>query len=89
MRINPEHKLRRLGKHYMIVDACASNTNLTNVYVLNATAAFLWESVGDTEFDAEMLANLLCENYEVEPEQARADVDALLDVWCRYKLILL
>ena len=45
MRLNSELKLRKLGSHYMIVDSCAGRANIANVYVLNATAAWLWEQV--------------------------------------------
>ncbi len=87
MHITPEHKLRKLGSHYMIVDVCADNANLTNVYVLNDTAAFLWQSVENTDFDADSLVSLLCDNYDVATLQAREDVAAMLDQWVRLGLV--
>lgn len=88
MRINPELKLRKLGSHFMIVDTCADNVNLTNVYVLNSTAAWLWEQVAGIDFSAETLITLLCDNYEVEADRAASDVAALLDRWTEYKLLI-
>ncbi len=87
MHITPEHKLRKLGSHYMIVDVCSDNANLTNVYVLNDTAAFLWQSVENTDFDADSLVSLLCDNYYVATLQAREDVAAMLDQWVRLGLV--
>lgn len=86
MRLNGELILRHLGSHYMIVDSCSDTANLTNVYVLNATAAFLWESMKGKEFTAAELVQLLYENYEVSMERATEDVASLLEVWQRYHL---
>lgn len=87
MRINPDCKLRKLGRHYMIVGACADDANLTNVFSLNDTAAFLWEQVAGKEFDAEALAAILTDNFEVDAATARADVDAMLEKWRGFSLI--
>lgn len=88
MHISPEHKLRKLGSHYMIVDVCADNANLTNIFVLNDTAAFLWQSVENSYFDADTLVALLCDSYDVAPKQAREDVDSMLDQWARLGLVI-
>ena len=88
MRLNPEHMLRHIGSHYMIVDSCADNANLTNVFTLNDTAAYLWESVRGIEFTAEDLVKLLCDQYEVDVKQAREDVASLLSSWQEYHLIV-
>ena len=39
--------LRRIGNQYMIVEACAGNVNMSNVYSLNRTAAWLWEQIAE------------------------------------------
>lgn len=71
----------------MIVDVCSDNMNLTNVYVLNATAAWLWESVAGTDFTEDTLVDLLCDSYDVSPEQARTDSRRLLEKWRKLQLI--
>lgn len=70
----------------MIVEACAGCANLTNVYVLNSTAAFLWSSVEDIDFDAAMLVDLLCGRYDVDRDRAACDVAALLGQWREYRM---
>ncbi len=81
MRINPDYKLHRLGRHYMIVDRCADNTNLANVYSLNSAAGKLWIEVADKDFTADDLTQILCRDYEVDKDRAAADVLALLGKW--------
>ena len=49
---------------------------------LNDTAAWIWEKAGELgEFDAQSLADALCEAYEVDDATALADVEALLKQW--------
>lgn len=87
MRIKPNLKLRRIGSRHMLVDVCASNINLTNVYTLNETAAFLWESVADTDFNEATLATLLIGEYDVDLDRALADSRSLLELWIRQGLV--
>ena len=42
MRLNPNLKLRQIGKKYMVVDAETGSAKLTNVFTFNASAAMLW-----------------------------------------------
>lgn len=88
MRLNPELKLRKLGKHYMVVDPATETTNVANVYVLNGSSAWLWEQVADIDFDAMQLALLLCGEYDVETERAKADAEALFADWKRFGLLV-
>ena len=54
MRLKPNLKLRQVGSRHMLVDVCSDNINLTNVYTLNETAAFLWDSLADTDFNVSL-----------------------------------
>lgn len=84
MHTSPEHRLRRIGSHHMIVGA--GDASHANVYVLNDTAAYLWRSVEGTEFDAAALASLLTAAYDVDPARALADARAMADEWLRLGL---
>lgn len=88
MKLNPKLQLRKVGDRYMIVDACSEEVNMTNIYSLNETAAFLWNKYQGKEFVPEDLANTLCEMYDVEKDVAIADVDQLIANWIKYDLIL-
>lgn len=88
MRQNPALKLLKLGKHYMIADNCADNSNFATVYTLNATAARLWRAVEGTDFSAETLADILCDVYDVDSATALRDARSLVEKWRSFGLLL-
>lgn len=88
MRLNPNHKLRKIGNRYMIVDVCTDRSNMTNVFYMNRTAAMLWQKAENADFTSEQCVEWLCENYEVDAERAEADVRRLLDCWRKFGLVL-
>ena len=87
MKLKSQLKLRKMGSVYMLVDALASEVNLTNVYTLNSTAAQIWQQVGEGELVMEQLAEFVCQEYEVEYDQALEDVKALVEEWQRLGLV--
>lgn len=86
MRLKQGLKLRQVGKHYMIVDARGEEVNLASVFTLNGVAARLWQHAAEGEFTERELVELICRQYEVEPEQAAMDVKALVAQWREYGL---
>lgn len=81
-------KLRKVGDRYMLVEVSETDANVTTVYTLNETAAFLWNEAAAVGLDPNALAARLCEEYEVEPDVALADVDCILSVWKHCGLIV-
>ncbi len=81
MKIKKGYRLRSLGKEYILVaeglDVLGANTMMS----MNATAAFLWETVEDKAFDAETLVQLLLDEYDIDRDTAEKDVKALLRTW--------
>lgn len=73
--------LRPLGAEYILLAEGAEVVNFNKMLTLNESAAFLWKELQDKDFDAETMANLLCDEYEVSAEQALADARILLDKW--------
>lgn len=47
-------------------------------YNLNPVGTLIWKLL-DGQHDAEAIVTAICEAYEVEPEQARQDMQRLLD----------
>ena len=88
MKLNSNLELRKLGARYMIVDACTGEVNMTNVFTLNETAAWLWQKIGAESFIPENLCDWLCDEYNVETDAARRDVAALLKDWKEYGLLI-
>lgn len=87
MKIKKNLKLRKIGKQYMIVENAPNTENETNVYTLNATAGYLWESIGNEEVTKERLVELLCEKYDVDKEMAEKDIETLLAEWKKMGLL--
>ena len=81
-------QLRKIGNRYMIVDACEDNVNLSHVYSLNATAAWLWERLAEGISSPDELTDRLCEDYQVERERAFHDVENQLAEWQRFGLVV-
>lgn len=79
--------MRKLGRENIVVPEGLQQVNFNRMIVLNETAAFLWQEVQNREFDADTLRDLLLENYEVSPQQAQSDVEALVQQWIEADII--
>ena len=88
MKLNPNLKLRQVGKKYMVVDAETGTARMTNVFTFNDSAAMLWQRIGADSFVPEDLALWLCEIYDVDLATARADVSLLLNCWIEGGLVI-
>ena len=63
------------------------NIDFSNIISMNETSAFIWEALGDKEFDADMMASLLLEKYDVDAEVAKADCENLLRGWSEIGIV--
>jgi len=55
---------------------------------LNETAAFLWQQAERLgEFSVDSLTSALCEEYEVTEEQARNDIQRIVDEWQKVGIV--
>lgn len=88
MKAKSNLKLRKVGDRYMLVDVSEKDANVTNVYTLNDTAAFVWTRLAAGISEAAELADELCAEYAVAPAVALADVRKLLASWQESGLIL-
>ena len=87
MRSKQGLQLRKIGKQYMIVEVCSDNVNMSNVYSLNKTAAWMWQQLESADLTADELADRLCEIYAVDKTAALRDVEQQLAEWQSYGLI--
>jgi len=78
MKLRSDLVLRTIGSDHLIVDPSQDMVDLSTVYTLNSTAAWLWEELKGKEFDQSTIVELLCQNYEVDVEQAQSDTEVLL-----------
>lgn len=81
MRTKKGFAIRPLAREFILTPEGNTQINLNKLVSLNATAAYLWQSVVDKEFTAQDLADLLLEKYEVAPEVALADSEAIMVKW--------
>ena len=72
---------------YIVTGEGLARVDFGKVISLNATAAYLWEQIQDKDFTPEELVDLLTARYDVDAQQARADVDKLLASWREAGLI--
>ena len=54
---------------------------------LNESAAMLWNSVKGREFTVDTLAELLCQEYEVNPATALHDAEDIAQKWIEVGLV--
>lgn len=87
MKLNTRLKLRQVGNSYFIVDPGQENIDLSNIITLSSAAAFLWNSFQDEDFTPEMMADRLCERYDVDRATALHDIDQMLHEWRAFNLM--
>ena len=74
--------LRDVCGEKVIVGEGIEAVNFNKLISLNDTAAWLWEKAAELgDFTAQELADALCQEYDVTPECALADVEKLIASW--------
>ncbi len=81
MKISEGFKLRNVAGEMVVSGEGVKQINFNKLIALNSTAAFLWEKIEGTDFDAATMADLLVAEYEVGADQALKDAEALLASW--------
>jgi hypothetical protein len=81
MKTRKGYTLRPLGKEFILVADGFEAIDFSRMISMNESSAFLWKEVEGKDFDAEMLTNLLTENYDIDRETAQNDVAAMLKLW--------
>ncbi|MGB7529182.1 MULTISPECIES: PqqD family protein [Sphingobacterium] len=87
MKLRKDLQLRKLGGDFVIIDPGQEMLDMSKVFTLNETAAFLWEELQNKEFDEQTVSQLLLENFEVEEELAKQDAKKLVQVFVKGGLI--
>jgi len=88
MKQKKSYVLRQVCGENVIVGEGLDALNFGKLLALNETAAWLWkEAERQGDFTAESLATKLCEEYDVTPDVARHDVEAILGQWLESGII--
>ena len=80
MRIKDQIPLRKIADEYIMIVGSGDSLDYTQAVSLNDSAAYLIESVRGKDFTLEDWVELLTDRYEVSGEQARADVELLIQM---------
>lgn len=74
--------LRDVCSEKVIVAEGLGAVDFSNMISLNETAAWLWEH-SDENSDINSLAEAMCNEYDVEPEVAKRDIEAVINEWIK------
>ncbi|MBQ5456120.1 MAG: PqqD family protein [Prevotella sp.] len=88
MKTRKGYILRSLGKEFVLVAEGLDAVDFSRMVSLNESAAFLWKSVEDKDFEAETLVELLLDEYGITRDVAEKDVAALLQTWKETDMII-
>ncbi|TJY60130.1 PqqD family protein [Sphingobacterium alkalisoli] len=81
MRIREDLKLRQIGDDYIVVEPGQDMVDMSKVYTLNETAAWLWNALKGKDFSVETVVELLRNEYDVKEKEAQEDVAKLLAIF--------
>ena len=88
MKAKNGFKLRPLGDEFILLGEGIEQVNFNKMITMNSTAAYLWQKVENgRDFDAQGLAELLVEEYEVDKETALRDAQKTLETWLNADII--
>ena len=74
--------LRTVCGEHVIVGEGLGTIDFGKLISLNETAAWIWKKAGEMDdFDVDSLAKALCEEYDVDAQQAHADVEKMVNQW--------
>lgn len=87
MKIKDKLVLRHVGNDYIIIEPEQDTVDMTKVFSLNESAAWLWEELQGLEFTEDYVVELLMKKYDVSREHALEDVGKLIEMLNDHGLI--
>ena len=88
MKLKEGFVLREVCGEKIIVGEGLGAIDFGHLVSVNETAAWIWSEAGrQGEFTVDSLCDALCEEYEVSPETAHADLEGLLDQWIKLGIV--
>lgn len=88
MKLRTDLVLRHLGDEYIVVDPGQEMVDMSKIYTLNETAAFVWERLLGQEFTTATVSLVLLENYEVSIAIAESDAEKLVQEFYTQGLLI-
>lgn len=81
MHIKKGFELRDICGEKVIIATGIENVDFSKMISLNESAAYLWENIDGKDFTAESLAELLCQEYEIDLATATSDASQIMEEW--------
>lgn len=88
MRISTNYKLREIAGETIVVNQGASETDLTRIISLNASARLLWENLSGKDFELDDAANILTNVYGIGEGQTGQDASAWIEALKKCNIII-
>lgn len=88
MKLRKGYSLRSLGKEFILVPEGLEAVDFTSMISMNESAAFLWRSLEDKDFDNETMIQLLIDEYDISRDVAEKDVDGFLQTLKKADVVL-
>jgi methyltransferase-like protein len=76
----------KTGHEYVLVPVTNNIADMTSMYTLNETGAFIWEHIDGKKSIADII-DILAEEYEVDHETATGDVTSFVEEMRKYLVI--
>ena len=87
MRTKKGLELRQINSKSDILESVESGLSLQKMITFNTTAAFLWKSIKDSDFEQEDIASLLKDKYSISEDMAMEDSKSIIQEWIRANII--
>ena len=88
MKTHPDFILRQIAGENILVPCGESAKRLSGLINMNSTAAFIWQNLNDAK-DLDELTARVVDNFEIDEETARRDVNGLTAEMIQKGMVLL
>lgn len=86
MKIEKEFILREIAGDYVLVPVGKTALTFNGMITVNEVGAFLWQNL-QSETTMEQLIEAMLDEYEVDEDTARADVEAYIELLREHKIL--
>ncbi len=83
---SPHIVTKKTGREYVLVPLTNNIADMTSLFTLNETGAFIWEQIDGTRNVGEIIEALVNE-YDIDAETASGDVFSFIDKMSNYLII--
>lgn len=83
---SPSIVTRKTGNEYVLVPVTDNIADMTSIYTLNETGAFIWEQINGNK-SVEDIINALTAEYDIDNKNATTDVFSFIDNMSKYLII--